>query len=754
MSQPYSQSYTPILACLKGNLMASTVDLLTDSNYYLPQWRGVSKITIGNLDYNERRNTTVQFTTANGYAIEGLFLTDTFRPIVSKSKNDAVSYCDYPVVHQINRIDVKIGNVGVEALYPQTILNRLKERFKDNFQYIAETWLGGAAEYNSKNQRYEGFEGTNYSSDTQRNVIKPEYKWILPLTPSILMNEDVYKFSLGRLSCMDFQIIFNSIRNITNRSMDIIPDEVSGSLEVWHVYVRPNDEQYFNGLTYLKADRFLSSNPTKSDYYFNDFYYEVSDKKLQTNQEFRIPIKTGPCVNAKVYITNPLFSNSFKFYGISVKKAAENYIGSHITNSIALAGVNSNIIDLAAGVFYNSDSTKTPSRVSSSWSIMNHNPEGNSFDLVYTKNVSTRYTIKITCSSNWNTLDKLYMDLDTFVLDSALSAPKLYYFKTFNLDIRPFEANTTNYLVSEDKSVTVNGANRLIKGFFSYCPVNGNNTLAFWGVSNIIPSDMVSEELYNFSFSLPVTNASNNANIFATKRQVYINYPNWQFHDLDKKMKITVNNIDWGTNNRSAGLIQMNSTDLELFRPYYKKLEWDSPQAEFVFSYVDWQNNKNSKGFYMLQEGDMEIKLNNVDLIFDNMAITDVSKEKQAMSHQYMFSILFFMIRQMKYTDNIITVLGDSDKLQLNINISNTILKDQGLYVSQTNEEDNVQERSAPKIIKTSNGAIVQDTTSMNNKYLEPSMYDRRAFPGSIGEIRPSVMEPLSISGRGVNSRW
>lgn len=718
---PLQLSYSPMLACLRGNQAQVPIDPTTDHVRVIPFQRGVSKMNIGNTDYSERKPVTFQLSTAKGYTFGNVFVTDTMPPIYAKNKTDKVAYCDYPAIHQIRTIECKVGNAQTETLTPALMLKRLSKIYKDNIEEITNEFLGGCSEFNSKNQIFQGLTSFFDNVDYKKNILKPAFSWRLPIVSSILTNPEKFRFSLAVQSLLEFTINFNVKSNFVSKSVDLTLDEHQGALDIYTEWLMPNDHyRVFNNLAHMTTY-------PDTNYYVNDRYTEYNEKKFTANQEWKVIIRPGPTQNFTLFISDLSYNSSNKFFGTTVQEAASNFIAAHITNSTAQTSLNLTF-NLATGLFGNGTPVTT-----GGWSIVNFNVN-TGFILRFQKNSTQSYDIKVTCSSPLNSFGDLYFDIDQFSNDTSLSAPKLYYFDSFNLDIKPYDATNTSYANSEDANITLNQAKMLINGYFTFNNVAGVNQNAFWAVNNIVQAPACSDLLYDFALSKPVSNTANSVNPLLNKRFVFINRPIYSYYDLNKKHNIRCEELIW---EKTSGMQEIwERNQILFFGDLRRKTVGIKPNLYLNFSFKDYDNDIDSLGYFDMQIEEythQTIKPTSEELIFDQQSISDTIKEKTALSHQYNLVSYQDVIRTLKYDQNsTLNLVSHKERYELNIQLINSVLKQSEMYTDRSD----FAEQPQPKKIKTAYGPI-DDRASFNNGSVLmqrpelPNKYSRKAIADS-----------------------
>lgn len=719
----FDASMAPVLACLKGIHALSPIDPTCEFTRYIPYLRTVNKLNVASSDYSDKKNVTIPYFTTKCVSTESFFICDNFTPQYASRMSDKMCYCDYPAINQFRQIEVKVNNHQIETITPLIAINRLREIFVDNWTYITNNLLGGSSETNHRNQKLEGFslKGNFNKSDLKQNIIKPAYRWFLPIPASIFTNKDKFKFNLALNSMVEFGLNFASIKTWITNTPDFVPQEVSGTLDVYVVGANPNEYAiYFNNLPHVMK------NPTEN-YYVNDVYDEFSDKRQPHNVEQKVLLRQGPTKEMRIYYTNGDFCSGYRFFGNTIREAAENFIASHVNH--VNTSTTSGAINLATGLFPDGRSEYNM------WKIEGWSSTGRSFLLKYKKNNTITYGITVTCTTAWGDIGTLYLDLDTYVSDTRLSRPQLLYFETFNLDVRPYDNTNISFLNLEDKEITAQGSYLLVNGFYTYQPDQSlKNTMAFWGVTNIKPSLHVEDPLYNFSLSQPVTISPNNAHYCVQKKQVFINRPNFNYDDLDKNSKILTESFQI---ERITGHLEILNPDvLMLSGNLYREVRMTDPDEYIMFSYKNHAQNIDSDGYLNMQTEQFNqiiIKWKGIPLIFDGQEITDTMKERITQNKQSIISVMQQVIRTLRYNADTkeLEVLGPRERDLLNAQLKDKVLVFDDLA---TNEQGYANEITSVKKIKTANAnqtlddpilsrsLYMNDHNSMNNSLLRQTM--------------------------------
>lgn len=705
---PDSHSYAAIRSSLSGVSAHPPLDPTTNHSRFIPHMRGVSKVQQPDPSYTERKPSVNPFYQSKGYSSEMIIFTDTFTMQYARNKTDKFAYCDYPAVYQIKSLEVKVGQSLTETLSPLILVNNiLKEYTPRNKKYIINKWLGGSAEHGHINQVYEGFTGTTFNTtNLEKNVIKKAYKWMLPVAVHLFINEESHKFALSTNSLAEFTCNFQSIKQITTRSTEISLKEIEGSLEMYVVWSIPNDVvTFFNNLPYLRShpDQF---------YYINDVYSETTEKKFNGNQDYKMQIRNGATERIDIYLTDMTYANSNKFFGNSIMESAENFLGSMITNN--LKNTSNLTFNLKNGLFVSNNTN-----VVGPWSIEGFDAAKKMFNIKYQKNNTQFYLTKVTCNSALDSFGDLYMDLGTFQLDTRPTAPQIYFLKTFNLKIDPYDRSNTSFENSEETSIVLYNAVKLIEGFFTFNPDNaGDNRHAFWGIDNITRAKYCDELLFDFSYSLPVPNVSNTANLFALRRYVLMNRMNYGWLDLDKKHKVEIESLTW---EKTSGFQETFEKDyLELlseFREEYNSLRAD---LSIVFSARDRIFNLNTHGYIDMSIEDYTHFILNItpfDLVFDGTIISDTYKEWTTDTNRQITWLSVQKVnRTLKYTpDSTMDQVSLNDRARLNQELKEKVLKDAELYVPHSSSVD---QDYLPKAKKFRSANIYEDNISANNTSL------------------------------------
>lgn len=724
-------SMAPVLACLKGLNALPPVDPTGEFKRYIPYLRTVNRLQVSTTDYSDKKNVTIPYFQSKTLITDAFIIADNFSPQHASKPSDKMCYCDYPALNQFKTIDVKVGNSQIESITPQIALKRLREIFCDNWAHIANNFLGGSSETNNRNQVYEGYslKGPFNNADLKQNIIKPSYRWYLPIPASLFTNRDKFKYNLAINSMLEFQVNFASIKTWISYSPDFIPQELSGTLDVFVIGANPNEYAiYFNNLPHVLP------NPTEN-YFINDIYDEFSDKKQPLNQEQKVLLRQGPTKELRIYYTNGDFVSGYRFYGNSIKEAAQNFIASHIQHTAT--SISDNTINLSTGLF-----TSNGTNINGLWSVDGWTTTGRSFVLKYRKNNSVIYGITVTSSTAWGNIGTLYLDLNTYANDNRLSKPQLLYFETFNLDIMPYDRNNISFSNLEDRETQSQQAFLLVNGFYTYQPDNaGLNTMAFWNVSNIKPSLHVEDALYNFSLSQPVTTSPNSAHYCVQKKQLFINRPYYNYDDLDKIGKIQTEQFSI---EKITGHSEIYSKDIMLLAGDLYRAKWaNDPDEHILFSWKNYPERIDSDGYMNVQTeqfNSVTIKWLGVPLIFDGQEISDTLKERTIQSKQSVITVVQQVIRTLRYNADTreLEMLSPRERDALNKEIWEKVLVTEELTVVPYDTSD----ISSMKKIRTGNphnsidepvlsrSVYVHDRNSMNNTLLRPALPISRGHPG------------------------
>lgn len=693
-------SVAPILACLKGIHALAPVDPTSEFTRYIPYLRTINKLNVPSTDYSDKKNVTVPYFTSKSLITDHIVIADNFAPQYASKMSDKMCYCDYPAINQFKSIDLKVGNAQIETITPQICIKRLREMFEDNWEFVVNTCLGGSQETNHKNQVYEGYslKGAFNKSDLKKNVIKPGYRWYFPIPASLFSGRDKFKYYLSINSMCEFSLNFASIKTWISYSPDFIPQDLSGTLDVYVLGANPNEyKTYFNNLPHITDN-------SNENYYVNDIYDEFNEKKQPLNQDLKILLRQGPTKEIRVYYTNSEFCSGYRFFGITVREAAENFIASHIMHTDT--NTSANTVNLATGLFPNGTA------INGLWTV--HNWGGNSFVLKYRKNNSTVYGITITCTTPWAAIGNLYLDLDTYANDARVSRPQLLYFESINLDVRPYDRENISFNNMEDTEITSQGSVLLVNGLYTYKPGNdGFNTMAFWGVNNISQSLQVDDILYDFALSQPVTNSPNTAHLCVTKKQLFLNKPFFNYNDLDMKSKIRTDALYF---EKITGGQEMFTPDILLLsRDLRKKRYRTDPDENINFSWTDYKNNIDTDGYMDIQTEQYQyvtVKWMPEPLIFDGQEISDTMKERITQNKQASVTIVQEMIRTLRYNSERreLELVSDIERNILNKEIWNKVLVIDELAAYVQQPESNI---TSMKRIKTANNNIIEDNVLM-----------------------------------------
>lgn len=683
----YHHSYNPrhivgnaaVFSSLRGVDGVVPVDPTVNSKHYIPHIRSLSKLPTSSSDYNDKKGVSIQITQVKGFVLHMVYASDVMSAICAKNPLDKIAYVDRPVTQFFKSIDVKAANAMVETITPIYLNYVIYNIYYHSYERFVKKYLGGSSEYDDFNQKYTGFQGASFNvNDVSKNIIKPSFRWLLPIACSLLTNPEKFKFALSLQSPLEFTLNPNSIRSFTSRSNnDFTPDEFQGNVDIWLESSSPIEfENFFSKLPYLWSEQ-------NKNYFYTDMYNELSEKKFSSTQDFKMTIKLGPTVEHNVWVSDYTYNSNNTFFGIDIKSAAQNFIASHITPKPKNSTFST--FDISTGLFANGE------KVLGAWSIDGHDPNGYSFLLKHQKNQTTTYTITIKCTSKLNSFGSMYFDLGTFNLVSSNLMPQLVYFKSFTLDIRPYDHTDLSFKNSYDQHSTYMDSDLLVNGYFTFNPDNNKvNQHALWGITDVEKQDGCSDELYDICLSSPVPNGTYIVHSFALKRFVRINKPFYGYYDLDGKHKIEVYEITW---EKASGTTEIfDSVNLLLCDDLIncKYNEKIFPTTRISIHLKDKEFNS-TYGYNDTSEDSFThftLRLQPIDLFFDGSLITDIHKEKQLLNYQFQVHSYQTMLRLLKYSDEgYILSVGLSDKAELSAHLLNEVYIPNNLHEVVENDE-------------------------------------------------------------------
>lgn len=717
-----------LYACISGGTILIPIDPTTKYSSYMPYYKQVGKLqdTTQGREYDTKKPTSIQIHQAKGYQIDTVYIQDSFPDIYAENKNDKFCFCDFPALAQFRSAEVKCNNYKIESIPYEVMIERVQKKYRENFKYIAQEWLGGCnVDAPTYLQEFSGYKGAYWNENNgAKNLLKKKYDWRVPLLASFFCNEEKFKFGLALNSLIEFTFSFNSFKNIINRTENFNPPEISGELNVYITWLTPNEDYLYLNLPYVSS---IYNKRIEKDnrYFFGDHCFEFNLKKYQYNTDFKLNIKAAPTTDLYIWIKDSIFTSGYKFFGYTTQKAAENFILCHIvpnTKNTSLDGT----IKLSTGKFPNDTSRSGP------WSIEEWEIGKKNFFLKYNQNATVSYLIEIKSRYlPFSDLGDLWFDLNCFILDTKPAQFRMYYFSEFTLDIMLYDTKPTSkilYEEQEDLTITIQNGTKLCNGLFTYCPnvANQNVKYAFWSISDIKKSLFIDELFYKYSLSLPVPTVSNNANLIAQKDFVLLYHQIWSWYDLDRTFRQRLEEVKWEKNNGMSDTFE--KTHIELYKDFFYPDYHLIPDFSYNVQYTDPRRNIETKGYLNLINVDYVWaipKLIEEELIFDNLVVTTIYKDK---SHQSSLNFAHILIlqnvfRTFYYSDDLtIQILTDHQRDELEQRVIDE-LKRAGLYAEppKRSVEDNYNfnnlKRFRPDDYSANNNAIMFSTFNQNKEW-------------------------------------
>lgn len=711
IAQPYGLLYSVI----SGNGFSLPIDLTTKYQTAIPYFKKLVKLSNTTLDFNDKKSTNVPIQSGSGYIMDMIFIQNSFPKLYAKNRNDKVAYCDYPALAQIRTIEVKISSYKLESLSYITLLEKMKKHYYENFEYFGRNWLGGAEiDCPTDLQKFEGFTGAYWDdSDYSKNVIKNEYKWRVPVMASIFLNEEKFKFILSLDSLMELTLGFNKMVNFLHRTEQYVPPDVQGDLDIYIMWLSPNDKYYYNKLPYIAAvdPDYFDEN---SRYHTGDISIETSEKRFAYSQDFKLNVKLAPIIRYYLYLIDLSYCQQNRFWGKNIETSVKNYIAAHIlpnNRNTSLDGT----FKLSDGKFANGTS------VSGIYSIEEWAPNKKSFFIKFLKTSTKFYLVEVKCTKAFDTLGELYFDINAFQMDQRQSRPQLYFLKEFTLDIVDYDtqpSSRTLFFEEEDLSTSIQNGTKLNSGFFTYAPDPAAQTtkFAFMSISNLQKSLFISDETYSICMSQEITGASNTGNALVLKNAVYLSNQVWSWLDLDRKYRQEINSIVWEKQNG------ITDTFEEDFIEYTKDLHTVQrnirPDYDFQIQHVDPRTKFETRGYIdlgLMEYQNVQPTLKDVTLMFDGSPLTTVLKDRQFVNKNQMLIYGVQEIHRFSFlNDRREYVLMDVTQRNRLIQPIKEYFAENGLF------EDVVQKRSADDNDNLAIKKMKKDNFSMNNNMLMP----------------------------------
>ncbi|TXH07743.1 MAG: hypothetical protein E6Q06_02090 [Candidatus Moraniibacteriota bacterium] len=704
----YNKARSAVLTLLRGvDSTTLPVDLSCDTEKYIPIQRQVFKYITNNTDFTGTgRNPTIDILVSRGYKIDMIWATFQLPAQYAVNAWDQMKYDSLPGIFCLSQIETSIQSaVQLETMIPIAIVRRYIEYYGiKQFKAYARRYWGGYEDVNEQArllslkpdsvvlQKLTGLtQVASISNSPAQNQIFPAIDIALPVPACLLFNKEKFNFFIGRDSPIQFKFIFNKIGSILSYTKQCAPTEISGTIDLYIVYLNPNEvSNFWNGLPYT-LDKAVATN----DYYFVDQYYESNIKTFPLNSDLKMQLKPALSYNLIAYVYPKEWSTGYDYAGTTVAEAAANYLGGMITP--LTTNVNPNF----TFNFHTGTWLGTGTATSGTLQIVGWAAGATSFKLVWNRTPSNVSVCTINLPVPVDSFGNLYMDISTYNpnlqsvnISDIRQLGGVFYCNSFTINIQPYQATDTSVANATVPAQTFGPAIKLVRGQYTFNPNTANppvNQTAFWGVTNIVPSSLLvpSQFAFDYLFSqrLPALNKVNPLGAMRFVRLVKNMHP---FYDLDGKWPITVIEMDY--EKQGSNTEQFFQYELAFYRDNedVDEVSWSnkwSPQLLVSYNYKNlYDRNKDSKGWYDFRAIDVInfiVKLYTLTVYYDSAEMFDLIKDMINQGREIEITALQASIRILKFTADpqAISAVSDDDVYSLNTQLMQSVLIPHNLFI-------------------------------------------------------------------------
>lgn len=706
----YSKARSAVLTLLRGtDSSRPPIDLSCDTEKYIPIQRQVFKYITNNTDFTGTgRNPTIDILVSRGYKIDMIWATFQLPAQYAVNAWDMMEYDSLPGIFCLAQMETSIQNaVQLETMIPIAIVRRYIEFYGiKQFKSLARRYWGGYKDINDQNrllastirpdavnlQKLTGLtQVSSISNSPIQNQIFPALDIALPVPACLLFNKEKFNFFIGRDSPIQFKFIFNKIGSILSYTKQCAPTEISGTIDFYIVYLNPNEvSNFWNGLPYT-LDRTVAT----QDYYFVDQYYESNIRTFPLNQDLKMQLKPALTYNLLAYVYPKEWSVGYDYAGTNVTDAAANYLGGMITP--ITTNVNPNFtFNFNTGTWLATGTT-----VSGTLQIVGWVSGGTSFQIVWNRTPTNISICTITLPVPVDSFGNLYMDISTYNpnlssvnISDIRQLGGIFYTDSFTVNILPYAANISGVANATVPAQTFGPAVKLIQGQYTFNPNSANppvNQSAFWGITNIVPSSLLSPRQFAFDYLFSQRLPSlNKVNPLGAMRFVRLVKNMHGYYDLDGRWPLQIIEMDY--EKQGSNTEQFFQYELALYRDNedVDEVSWSNKWTPHLLVSYNYKNlydrNKDTKGWYDFRAIDVInfiIKLYSFSVYYDSAEVFDLIKDMINQSREVEITALQASIRLLKFTADpqAIAAVSDEEVYDLNTSLMQSVLIPQNLFI-------------------------------------------------------------------------